>query len=89
MTLTEFLLARFAEDEARALALSRSNSMPQGMAVRKHLRLNVADCEAKRRMVTHLTDMKWVGSYAVRDVLLGDMALPYADHPDYEEGWKP
>jgi len=52
MTLTEFLLARIAEDEYRAKSLAHAPSMPQGMSVRKHFRLNVAECEAKRRIVT-------------------------------------
>lgn len=64
--LADFLLARIAEDETRALA----------------------ECEAKRRIVERVSEVKWTGSYAVRDVVLELLALSYADHPDYRDKWK-
>jgi len=83
MTLAEFLLARIAEDEARV----------------------VAECEAKRRIlklhhppgfVFDADGMEW-NDYDIchedhEDMpceLVRILALPYADHPDYEEGWRP
>jgi len=54
----------------------------------------LAECSAKRRIVERLgraTDVAWSGSYAVRDDALDslrDLALPYADHPDYDEAWR-
>lgn len=49
----------------------------------------LAECEAKRRIVEQI-------DRNVRDVptgwserILELLALPYADHPDYDEGWRP
>jgi Family of unknown function (DUF6221) len=49
----------------------------------------LAECEAKRRIVKLVSDVKWTGSYAVRDEVLETVALPYADHPDYLPEWRP
>ena len=61
----------------------------------------LADSEAKRRIVEHHREpMVWIGP-GPDDFLPGDyhtpsdhhtlrlLALPYADHPDYREEWKP
>jgi len=48
----------------------------------------LAECEAKRKIVEQVRDPAW-SSYAVRDLVLGNLALPYADHPDYREEWRP
>ena len=58
----------------------------------------LAECEAKRRMVRHaqhVLDQAWQDG-ALRAVNefnatmpLRLLALPYADHPDYREEWRP
>jgi len=47
----------------------------------------LAECDAKRRIVEQVSDTAW-GGYAVRDYVLGQLALPYAGHPDYQEAWR-
>ncbi len=49
----------------------------------------LTEVEAKRRIVAAVCDTKWSGSYAVRDVVLGHLALPYAGRPGYREEWRP
>jgi hypothetical protein len=112
VTLTEFLLARIAEDEARLPTRHREYediyySCPAartdpdargdleygeencdcGLAAKR--KRGLAECEAKRRIVARLCDVEWTGSRAVRDVVLAELALPYADHPDYDQRWRP
>ena len=89
MTLTEFLLARIAEDATRA----RESTGFIGRTVASVRML--AECEAKRLLVeAHgSNDPKWEGDcphcgvhgpcYTIRLV-----ALPYADHPDYRDEWR-
>ena len=54
----------------------------------------LAECEAKRRVVEmqwhHLgeDDYAWGMEEAKRQIL-AELALPYADHPDYREEWRP
>ncbi len=86
MDITEFLLARIAEDEADVKAGVYTGDV--------HTRL-AAECEAKRQIV------ELCGSAAERtrgeasvagylaDNVLARLALPYADHPDYDESWRP
>jgi hypothetical protein len=89
--LTDFLLARIAEDEAVAL---RARDNAGSFGVGGHMvawtpgRV-LAECEAKRRIIERVSEVKWTGSYAVRDVVLEILALPYADHPDYRPEWRP
>jgi hypothetical protein len=102
MTLTEFLLARIAEDEDDARAAVDDD--PNWLYPARGL----AECEAKRRIVAlheATTDFSgevycWVCSNVERtglDTYLEPMpcptlrllALPYADHPDYQPAWKP
>jgi hypothetical protein len=64
----------------------------------------LAECEAKRLMVRHAAAVSkmdnqvehefgtggpvpWAEDHGV--LLLRFLALPYADHPDYQQGWKP
>jgi hypothetical protein len=60
----------------------------------------LAECEAKRRIVElHSDHLHRQGDCETCDgggrYLVGDcptiraLALPYADHPDYQEGWRP
>jgi hypothetical protein len=117
--LAEFLLARIAEDEKWARA--RLTEGPEWMDPAKSyggLPARVlAECEAKRRIVTqvhhkassgprsqYLSEWQkdacegcgWGGSnddYWVEHIndcpTLRLLAFPYADHPDYDEAWRP
>lgn len=60
----------------------------------------LAECDAKRRIVEESTKEAWVieqghrtewteGGQAARGTVLRFLALPYADHPDYREEWRP
>ena len=92
--LTDFLLARIAEDEAWA----ESETFPQPF--RFEAARVLAECEAKRRIVDRCErDMVAEGESASgydiiahTDALARDtlefLALPYADHPDYREEWR-
>lgn len=86
-TLTDFLLARIAEDERIGRILQRSS-----LGEDRQIRL-LADCEAKRRIV------QWCGprshdapgtaaSTTTARFVLASLALPYADHPDFQEEWR-
>ncbi len=114
MTLTDFLLARIAEDEAVAKAtvaagdpapwsqdnqweLSGPVDGPAGYSsiVVEPARV-LAECEAKRARLRLADDIEgeadddtyhWGRSIAER--IRKIKALPYADHPDYREEWKP
>lgn len=48
----------------------------------------LAECEAKRRIIEQVRDVEWTSSYAVRDFVLEHLALPYADHPDFDPAWR-
>ena len=126
MTLTDFLLARIAEDEAPTwklipYACPPGCCAPEGWvghrclicdeesyggtveaiteiaeehAEKVHRRARVlAECEAKRAVVgLHPEMLGWCQgcaheSYPCRTLLA--LALPYADHPDYREEWRP
>lgn len=111
LTLTEFLLARIAEDEAAAREVMADNfgdgpigtgddpwPSERAFAERYTVARVLAECEAKRRIVEEhsgitATDIDWSACSVCRDtspcVTLRALALPYADHPDYREGWKP
>jgi len=43
----------------------------------------LAECEAKRLLV------EWLAMEPREDQALAFLALPYADHPDYDEAWRP
>ena len=102
LTLTDFLLARIAEDEADARA---------GLVAEGSWRV-LAECEAKRRIVELHSireaspSCSQCGGYTAttdgqRGIVhhgyaipwpcptLRALALPYADHPDYREDWRP
>jgi hypothetical protein len=97
LTLTEFLLARIAEDESRARAAgadamvgARWKHYPedaynevQAISLSYSKRL-LAECEAKRRIVEQEADLShW------NQTNTAILAAVYADHPDYREEWKP
>lgn len=114
MTLTEFLLARFAEDEANANEAEASGDRPWRASPytptmvflgRHDPARVVAECESKRRIVKladeadFLDGTVWSDRGVSTDPGYGDpycgerilraLALPYADHPDYRDEWKP
>jgi hypothetical protein len=55
----------------------------------------LAECEAKRRIVKLCADIEgkavegnwW--NLQEHEAILAALALPYADHPDYREEWRP
>ena len=96
MTLTEFLLARIAEDEewARWAGIAQDAERSRGVAFVSSLGSSsvtssgrvLADCEAKRRIVEfwpHHSD----GAY--KEYVLRALASVYADHEDFREEWLP
>jgi hypothetical protein len=121
LTLTEFLLARIAEDEHAARGARPLSELSGWVAVggedvdraERHFRRweaarVLAECEAKRRIVAHLASGPvYVGTFgsavpSTSDFVPGTpgasesasyvlalLALPYADHSDYDEAWRP
>jgi hypothetical protein len=60
----------------------------------------LAECEAKRRIVEEFAKEQWVieqghrtewteAGQATRETALRHLAGVYADHPDYDEAWRP
>lgn len=88
--LTEFLLARIAEDEA---------SLPEGFDCWYPPERYAAECEAKRRIVEDFEILH--ADYGVTHdpstearrfqalIAAARLASVYADHPDYREEWTP
>ena len=125
MNLTEFLLARIAEDESVArrptpdeyeygesymfwqedatdevqwhTALCGLRMGEYMEACQCDVRARVlAECEAKRHIVNMWADPfgGWnapqaEAARAQKDSTLRLLALPYADHPEYDEAWRP
>ena len=98
MTLSEFLLARIAEDEHAAMVArpdEHSNVRDRssvttsfdaaGYAFVRAASGRVArDCSARRRIIER------EGSGDLDDIpTLRDLAAVYADHPDYDDTWRP
>ena len=80
MTITEFLLARIAEDEALASYY--------GMAL--GTKRVLAECSAKRAIVEWCDKgIVAMGAHHAKDEmhLAKCIAAAYADHPDYQEAW--
>ena len=89
MNLSEFLLARIAEDEMQARKhLLDADRHGWGSYPARVL----AECDAKRRIV-ELADRDDNWRYGMHSEAIGEvlrlLALPYADHPDYREEWRP
>lgn len=79
LTLTEFLLARIAEDEEWNRDNPGGDPMKPGSIKRTH-----AECEAKRRIVG-----PWVGTVMEDGAwALRVLATIHADHPDFREEWR-
>lgn len=113
-TLTDFLLARIAEDETEARVVSPTIrgyvSYADGWDARRVARA-LAECDAKRRIIELHEPRDWdegVGPDVPKGTPVcttcGDgefwsvahpcdtlrlLALPYAAHPDYLDGWRP
>jgi hypothetical protein len=104
-TLAEFLLARIAYDEHGARMLRDASddlSMVELRLGHRIVERVLAECEAKRRIVhefDRLGSMDADGqadggaaAMAIMDgleVAMRALALPYADHEDYRQEWKP
>ena len=116
LTLTAFLLARIAEDEAAARSLGFATEPKPGDYLYDHALSDcdahyhvgtpparvLAECEAHRQIVerciaepydcgkAHPTmDVYHPGGHADEDPTLRALAAVYADHPDYDEAWRP
>ena len=104
MTITEFLLARIAEDEATVGTPDTHDERVKGIdwaevgASSEVLIIGEgrvwAECQAKRAII------RWAQQWPLRpssagegiaaeDTLLRHLAAVYADHPDYQQEWKP
>lgn len=80
----------------RDRGLTRSDAQHM---VRHSPRRVLAECEAKRRIVDYrqhaardsaATGMPiFEAQLSAYDAALRALALPYADHPDYDEAWRP
>jgi hypothetical protein len=98
VTLTEFLLARIAEDEAgyRAEAAGMEWLTVNGRDLWPQL---LAECEAKRRIVVEMgrlagdvrptSNLDEDGWILLCWETLETLAAVYADHPDCDEKWVP
>ena len=84
MDLVEFLRARLDEDEAEHWAIA-------SIYIARHDPARVLrEVEAKRRIVATAVLMLDGGvSYESWESVLQDLALPYSEHPDYRQEWKP
>lgn len=96
MTLTEFLLARLAEDEAAAspyesavMAENPTAVFGFGQVTTATQRRALAEVEAKRQLIRLLALQRETTPTAnVEYEALLWLALPYADHPNYREEWR-
>ena len=97
MTLTEFLLARIAEDEAEAWRWNADAGGGDWDSLETRV---LAEFEAKRALLAihALTDDGLCGAcsdtYCVTPwdglcEIAKPLAAIYADHPDYDEAWRP
>ena len=103
LTLTEFLLARIAEDEREATACLDQYMRGDGGTKSRWVR-QLAECEAKRRIVEEHGPFweddspslcRVCHDYAAHDAAASPcrtlrlLATVYADHPDYRQEWRP
>ena len=89
MTLSEFLQARIADDEAVLAALHevKLNRLARAFATTFE-----ADLEAKRRIIHAYLEAEAMHGYgfaAGLAVAVKILAAVYADHPDYDPAWRP
>jgi hypothetical protein len=103
-TLTEFLLARLDETVRAVEGMSDTEQEWLGERLVTPRALLLADIAAKRRIVERAAseiakaDAKGseqiersfnAGSAFFAHNTLLDLATPYADHPDYDQAWRP
>lgn len=97
--LADFLLARIAEDEAAVTEGLKPDFMDNEPTYYSSFGAHrddwglwtfhvpparvLAECDAKRRIIT------WDADQPVERGILALLALPYADHPDYDAEWAP
>ena len=79
MTITEFLLARIAEDEVEANWVDAEGD--NGSSPIQHPARILAECAAKRELVDIWHDKHGGGH------VLKTLATVYSDHPDYQPKW--
>lgn len=102
MTITEFLLARVAEDEAdwRVVEAREEVQLLHGEPLALKMLL---ECEAKRRIMnlmealmghekTYFERMRHTKEqddvYVIARTALRTLASVYADHPDFDDSWR-
>jgi hypothetical protein len=101
--LAEFLLERIAEDRGPSgighyihcdgdyyiteMVINRATA---DHIARWHPLRVLADCDARRRLVEELARMQRdeFGWDNVEDKVMSYLALPYADHPDFQDEWR-
>jgi len=83
-TLTEFLLARIAEDEARVAGFWQGED-PDFFWGPDRIR---SECQVHRRIVERVYEEHGLRGELL-DGILHDLAAVYADHPDYRQEWRP
>jgi hypothetical protein len=101
MTLTDFLLARYAEAEAQAddYLLMGQAGVPRPFIDAVGTRLQ-KECAAKRRIVEECQETleieghgfpdgdSWLDeAHGLAGFTLRQLASVYADHPDYNQAW--
>jgi len=89
-TLTDFLLARWAETETMLLACVDPVELHGRMFLDTRALIR-ADFEAKRLIISDLCE--WYSrdpeSLFILDQVLRNLSLPYADHPEYRPVFRP
>jgi hypothetical protein len=101
VTLTEFLLARLAEEAER---LVHEFDCDRFEVYDYGCRQGTCDCDATKRLLIDVESKRRIvetareyspelehgdnGEWAL-DLTLRLLALPHADHPDYREEWRP
>ena len=102
MDIVEFLSERIKEDEAAARRLLSDGSVSESGKWYEWRLLR--ECEAKRRllgitesarqaalatMIGSTGDIQWIPEVIEWTTLsLNALALPYSDHPDFQDVWK-
>lgn len=89
MTITEFLLARVAEDEDEAARMGCAEYYDGGWSLEHEVHIR-KECAAKRAIIDrHATcdDVSYGDAATCPEV--STFAAVYSDHPDYQEEWKP
>jgi len=84
-SLSDFLLARIAEDEEGAPRHLFDRERGGLIGIRERI---LAECEAKRRIVAECGKPMMTFYGPTEKHVMRLLALPYADHPDYREEWK-